>query len=148
MGRLETLWNPFDSVDPGALIKVVVAATDETVEAGRALGWEYPEPQPISALLDTGSPFTIVSRVFARNRKLPLTSSGTPIRTISGPARCDEHSCSISFPGSGLPRIGPMRVLATDFDREPFHCCILGRDVLKYWIVEFNSKTRTATISG
>ena len=83
-------------------MKVIVANTDETIKAGNALGLEYPTPHAITALLDTGSPFTIVSRTFARNRKLFLTNAAVPIRTIGGDCKCDEHSGSISFPDSNL----------------------------------------------
>lgn len=144
----EVLWHPFDRLDPGPLIDIVISATDETVRAGRALGWEYPDHQAIKALLDTGSPFTIVSRTFARNRKLPMTNAGTPIRTIGGSHLCDEHSCLITISGSNLPAIGPTRILAGDFNREPFHACIVGRDVLRHWSIKFDGRAGRVTITA
>jgi hypothetical protein len=122
MAALEVIWNPFDPLDPGPLIDVVISATDDTIEAGLGLGWEFPEPQSVRALIDTGSPFTIVSRTFARNRKLPQTNAGVPIKTLGGRYSCDEHSCSISFPGSDLPRIGTMRIVASDFNSRAISC--------------------------
>ena len=148
MGRLEAPWNPFDPLDPGPLIKVILSATAETIEAGRALGWEYPKPQAITALLDSGSPFTIVNRVFAKNRRLPITSPGTPIRTIGGMHFCDEHSCSMSFPESDFPPIETIRILAADFSREPFHSCIPGRDVLRHWVVTLDGRGGRIRITG
>lgn len=148
MATLEASWSPFNQLDPGPLIDIVISATDETVKAGRALGWEYPEPHAIKALLDTGSPFTIVNRIYARNRMLPMTNAGTPIKTIGGTHLCDEHSCSIGFPGSNLPRIGTIRIPAGDFNREPFHACIVGRDVLKHWVVKFDGRGGRVTITG
>lgn len=148
MAALEVFWNPFDPLDPGPLIVVVISATDDTIEAGLELGWEFPEPQPIKALLDTGSPFTIVSRTFARNRKLLQTNAGVPIKTLGGRYSCDEHSCSISFPESDLPRIETMRIVASDFIREPHHACLIGRDILRNWDIRLDGRRRRATITA
>jgi hypothetical protein len=117
------------------------------IEAGRAIGLEYPEPHAITALIDTGSPFTIISKTFAKNWKLVQTGARSPIRTMSGDCLCDEYSGSISFPGSNLPPIGTLRIRGADFNREPFYSCLIGRDVLKNWDIRFNGRAKLVTIS-
>lgn len=42
----------------------------DVIEAGRAVGLEYPDPLPMRALLDTGASVTVISRVFANHCKL------------------------------------------------------------------------------
>lgn len=148
MDPLDLHWNPFDQLDPGPLIDIVISATDETIAAGQSLGWEYPKAQAIKALIDTGSPFTIVNRVFARNRKLPQTNAGIRIKTLGGPHLCDEHSCTISIPGTCLPRIETIRILAGDFDREPFHACILGRDAIRHWTIRLDGRNKRVSVSA
>jgi len=145
---LQVSWNPFDPADPGPCIRVIVMNTREAIEAGREIGLEYPEPHSITALLDTGSPFTIVSKTFAKNRKLVLTNAGMPIRTMGGDCSCDEYSGSVSFPGSDLPTIAVLRIRAADFNQEPFFSCIIGRDVLRNWDVCFDGRARRVTISA
>jgi hypothetical protein len=148
MHTFQVNWNPFDPADPGPCIKVIVANTDDTIEAGRAVGLEYPPAQVVTALIDTGSPFTIVSRVFARNRGLFLTNAAIPIRVIGGECRCDEYCGSVSFPDSNLPRIQTMRILAADFNREAFFSCLIGRDILKNWDIRFEGRAGRVSIKA
>lgn len=140
-------WDPFNQLDPGPCIKVIIANTDETIEAGHAIGWEYPASHAITALLDTGSPFTIVNRVHALNRKLTQTSAGTEIRTLGGKAKCGEHSGTISFPGTGLKRIETLRILSRDFEEERYYSCLIGRDVLRHWNITFDGRSKRITIT-
>lgn len=128
-------------------MKVVISNTDETIEAGRDIGFEYPAPIEITALLDTGSPFTIVNRVHAINRMLTQTGAGTEIRTLGGKAKCGEHSGTISFPGTGLKRIETLRFLSRDFEEERYYSCLIGRDVLRHWNITFDGRSRRVTIT-
>jgi hypothetical protein len=148
MAPLQVYWNPFDPADPGPCLKVIVMNTRDYIEAGRAIGLEYPEPHAITALIDTGSPFTIISRTFATNWKLVQTGARSPIRTMGGDFLCDEYSGLISFPGSNLPRIEILRIRGVDFNREPFYSCIIGRDILKNWDIRFNGRAKCVTIAA
>lgn len=148
MATFDLFWNPFDSADPGPCLKIIVMNTYATIEAGRAIGLEYPGPQAITALLDTGSPFTIISRTFAKNWKLFQTNAGIPIRTIGGDCLCDEYCASISFPGSDLPLIETLRIRAADFHREPFYACIIGRDILRNWDIKFDGRAKCVRIES
>jgi len=121
--------------------------TDDTIRAGRAVGLEYPQPHAITALIDTGSPFTVISRTFAKNWKLIQTGAQSPIRTMGGDCLCDEYSGSISFPDSTLPGIEILRLRGVDFNREPFYSCLIGRDVLKGWDIRFNGRAKQVTIT-
>jgi hypothetical protein len=147
MATIPLPWDPFSQLDPGPCIKILLANTDETIEAGRALGLEYPTPLPITALLDTGSPFTIVNRVYAQNRKLTVTGAGTQIRTLGGRAKCGEHSGTVSFPDTALKPIETLRILSRDFEEERHYSCLIGRDVLRHWKITFDGHSRLFTIT-
>lgn len=144
---LTVRWNPFDPDDFGPCIDVIVMPPDVEMDAGRTIGLDYPKPLPIKALIDTGSPFTIVSRVFAKNRKLRLTNPKVPLRTLGGSSVGDEHCCSMSFPESDLPRIEVMGIVAADFNREPFYSCLIGRDIIRTWNIQLDGRFGCVTIS-
>jgi hypothetical protein len=147
MAMHQVYWNPFDPADPGPCVKVIVMNTNETIEAGRKIGLEYPAPHAITALIDTGSPFTIISRIFAKNWKIVQTGAQSPIRTMGGDCLCDEYSGSISFPDSNIPGVEILRLRAVDFNREPFYSCLIGRDILKNRDIRFDGRARLVTIT-
>ena len=76
MARIELRWDPFDQTDAGPCIDVTVMNSRDVIEAGRAIGLEYPGPRPMRALLDTGASVTVISRVFANYCKLFQTNEG------------------------------------------------------------------------
>jgi hypothetical protein len=139
-------WDPFDPTDPGACIKFSVARYVDDVEYGKHIGLEFPEPPRPTALIDTGSPFTIINKVLAKTCNLILTNPAFPIRTLNGDCPCEEYCGSMSFPGSGLPPIPAMRILAREFYKEPSYACIIGRDVLKRWKITFDPHAKSVTI--
>lgn len=77
MGRVQLRWDPADRNDPGLCIRVAITNSREVIEAGRAVGLEYPEPRSIVALLDTGATVIVVSRTLAKYLKLFQSSVGT-----------------------------------------------------------------------
>src|SRR5271169_6424226 len=118
MTRVDIHWDPFDQTDPGPCINVTVMNSRDVIEAGRALGWEYPEPRPMRALLDTGASITVISRVFADNCKLFQTNEGSEISAIGQTHRCGEHAGAISFPGTNLRPLDPIRIVSAVFAKE------------------------------
>ena len=143
----EIHWDPFSPLDPGPCIKVMVTNTAETLSAWQDIGFEPPKPHEITALLDTGSPFTIVNSVYAKNQMLFPTSTATEIRTLAGPAMCGEHSGAISFPHTALKGIKTIRILSRSFGEERFYACIVGRDVLRFWRISFDGRKNIVTIA-
>jgi hypothetical protein len=102
MARVELNWDPFDQADPGPCIDVIITNSRAVIDAGRAIGLEYPAPRPMRALLDTGASVTVISKVFANSCKLFQTSEGSEITAIGATHRCGEHAGAISFPGTTL----------------------------------------------
>lgn len=147
MGRLELNWDPFDQADPGPLIDVTIMNSGNVVEAGRAIGLDYPAPRPIKALLDTGASVTVISKAFAKHCKLFQTSEGTEITAIGAIHRCGEHAGAISFPGTNLRSLDPIRILSADFPKGRYYACLIGRDILRNWKITFDGRSKKVTIA-
>jgi hypothetical protein len=148
MSTYKIPWNPFDPLDPGPRIKFSVSRFPDEIEAGKNIGLEYaPAPIP-TALIDTGSPFTIISKVLAKTCNLYLTDPFFQITTMGGPCSCEVYCGALNFPDTGLPRIDTLRILARDFYKEHAYSCIIGRDVLKRWNTCFDGKNRMVTITA
>ncbi len=136
----------WDGSDPGPCINVTVTNSRNVIEVGRAIGLEYPEPLRMKALLDTGASVTVISKTFARYCKLMQTGE-TEIRALGGLHRCGEHAAAISFPGTSLRSIDPIRLVSADFIKEPYYACLIGRDILRSWKITFDGRCRRVTIT-
>jgi hypothetical protein len=147
MARVELHWNPFDQMDPGPCIDVCITNSRDVIEAGRKLGFEYPEPRSIRALLDTGASITVVSKAFANYCKLFQTNEGSEITSIGGTYRCGEHAGAVSFPGTKLRSLDPIRIVSAVFAKERSYSCLIGRDILRNWLVTFDGRSKRATIT-
>jgi len=147
MSRIELHWNPFDPADPGPCIDVVITNSREVIEAGSAIGLEYPKPRPIRALLDTGASITVISKVFANYCKLFQTSEGSEITAIGASHKCSEHAGAISFPGTKLKALDPIRIVSAAFAKERFYACLIGRDILRNWVLNFDGRAQRVTIT-
>jgi hypothetical protein len=146
MARVELPWNPFDPADPGPCIDVIILNSRDVIEAGRAIGLEYLQPRPMRALLDTGASVTVISKVFADTCKLFQTSEGTEITAIGATHKCGEHAGDISFPGTSLKRLDPVRILSAVFAKQRNYAILIGRDILRNWVITFDGNSRRVTI--
>jgi hypothetical protein len=146
MTRVEISWNPSDPADPGPCINVTVTNSHDVVVAGRALGWEYPAPRPMRALLDTGASVTVISKVFADNCKLFQTNEGSEITAIGQTHRCGEHAGAISFPGTDLRPLDPIRIVSAVFAKQRYYAILIGRDILRNWVITFDGRSKRVTI--
>ncbi len=147
MARVELSWDPFDQTDPGPCIDVTVMNSRDVIEAGHAIGLEYPGPRPMRALLDTGASVTVISRVFANYCKLFQTNEGSEITAIGATHRCAEHAGAISFPGTSLRTLDPIRIVSAVFAKERHYACLIGRDILRNWVITFDGRSKRVTIT-
>lgn len=147
MARVELKWDPFNQTDPGPLIDVTVMNSRDVIEAGRSIGLEYPPPQTMKALLDTGASVTVISKVFANYCKLFQTNEGSEISAIGATHRCWEHAGAINFPGTGLRSFDPIRIVSAVFVKERYYAILIGRDILRNWSITFDGKARRVTIT-
>lgn len=147
MATVELHWDPFDQDDPGPCIDVVVMNSRDVMEAGRSIGLDYPEPLRMRALLDTGASITVISKKFANYCKLFQTNEGSEVTAIGATHRCAEHAGSISFPGTGLRGFDPIRIISAVFVKERYYAILIGRDILRNWVISFDGRSRRVTIT-
>lgn len=141
-------WNPWVPESPGPCIRISVTRYVDEIETGQRLGLEYDPPSIPTAPIDTGSPFTFINRIVAQKANLSMTNPAFPFTTInSNDNVCEEYGGSISFPGSGLPRIEAAQLLAADLSQKAY-ACILGRNILKRWRICFDGRNRMVTITA
>lgn len=131
--------------DGGPCIEVIITNSRDVIEAGRAIGLEYPEPLRMRALIDTGAAVTVISKAFAKYCKLFQTGE-SKIRALGGEHSCGEHAGAISFPGTNLQPIDAIRLLSADFVQERNYAILIGRDILKNWTVTFDGRNKRITI--
>jgi hypothetical protein len=118
----------------------------DIIDGWRDLGLECPEPRTITALIDTGSPFTVVSKIFANYCKLFQTSPDAKVKTLGGSVMCGEHAGSVTFPGTDLRPIDGLRIVSGDFLRERNFSGLIGRDILQNWYITFDGRRKFVTI--
>ncbi|MGC1363206.1 MAG: hypothetical protein WA826_18695 [Silvibacterium sp.] len=147
MARIELFWDPFGQGDPGPCIYVIVRNSPDVIERGRALGLEYPESRKMRALLDTGASVTVISKTFTKYCKLFQTNEGTELRVLGATYRGGEHAGSVSFPGTNLRTFDLIRIISADFEKEPNYACLIGRDILRIWIISFDGPSKRVTIT-
>jgi hypothetical protein len=147
MARVELYWNPFGQIDPGPCINVTLMNSRDVIEAGRAIGFEYPEPRTMRALLDTGASVTVISKVFANSCKLFQTNEGSEITSLGAIQRCGEHAGAISFPDTDLRPLDPTRIVSAVFAKERSYAIVIGRDILRNWVITFDGRSKRVTIT-
>jgi len=147
MAYVELRWDPFDQIDPGPCINVIVTNSRDVIAAGSELGLEYREPRPVNALLDTGASVTVISKKFADYCKLFQTNEGSEIVAIGATHPCGEHAGAISFPGTDLRALDPIRIVSAVFVKERHYACLIGRDVLRNWVITFDGRSKRVTIT-
>lgn len=147
MAHVELRWDPFDPEDPGPCIEVVITNSRDVIEAGHAIGLEYPAPRSMKALLDTGASVTVISKIFANHCKLFPTSEGSEITAIGATHVCGEHAGAVSFPGTNLRGFDPIRIVSAVFMKERHYAILIGRDILRNWLVTFNGRLKRVTIA-
>lgn len=145
MATFNCSWNPNE--DGGPRISVLIQNPLDVLNAGEPHHFGLPAPISIMALIDTGASISVVSKTFARTSKLRLTSEGSQIRTLGATLEGAEYAASISFPGTGLRPLVPIRLFSADFIREPYYACLIGRDILQYWKITLDGPGRRISIT-
>ena len=88
----------------------------------------------------------MINRVFAQYCKLTITNPKSEISSVGREVPCWEHAAAISFPGTNLRSIDPIKVLSTEFVKERYYAVLIGRDILRNWRVTVDGPAKRITI--
>lgn len=123
------------TVEEGAIVRVFIESTSlppEDFAESRKPGLN------VKALIDTGASVTIVNPELARSCGLILTGTAK-IASVSGQIGVPEYAAAISFPGTTLPRLDMVRVLAVPIGAQRVSC-LIGRNVLQEWRITYDGR--------
>jgi len=126
----------------GARLEVVITNPKAVADARQKTGVSV-STEPAKALIDTGAELSIISDVVAL--KLGLVKTGRQIRITSVQDEQDrpEYFAFIRFPWNATR---PVAVAACPLEIEGIDC-LIGRDILMNWIMTYNGREGSITIS-
>jgi predicted aspartyl protease len=140
-------FTPTDLILQGPHIAILISATRWEVEEGRPLGLEFPE-LPVRALIDTGASLTVINPEIAKTCKLKQTGHQM-INAVGGQAgEYPAYAAAISFPGTELPSLEATRVVACPIIRQPFFSCLIGRDIMRKWLLTYDGRTGQVEVTA
>jgi hypothetical protein len=129
--------NPSRLLLEGPHIEIIISTSRPELEEGRAIGLEFQELS-VHALIDTGAALTVINPQIANTCKL-LQTDWNDITTVGGNAgKYPAYAAAISFPGTDLPRFDVIRVVACPIIKQPFFSCLIGRDILRKWVMKYD----------
>jgi predicted aspartyl protease len=134
-----------DLRENGPRIQVRIGHSEMEYAQSRLFGVELPEPLVVKGLIDTGASITVINPKVAESRQLRQTGF-TILSAAGSQAKYPEYVASMSFPGSGLRGFDLIRVVACQLPSQPI-ACLLGRDILRRWLLTYNGKSATVSIS-
>ena len=138
-GPLPLKWRPTSrrlALD-GPVIDILISAPLPEMDAGRAIGLDFQELR-IKALIDTGAALTVINPQVASTCKLPQTDWSRIATVGGGGGVYPGYAAAISFPGTDLPNLGVVRVVASPIIGQPFFSCLIGRDILRNWLLIYD----------
>ena len=139
-------FTPTELILQGPHIAILISATRLEVEEGRPLGLEFPE-LPVHALIDTGASLTVINPEIAKTCKLKQTGHQM-INAVGGKAgEYPAYAAAIFFPGTNLPSLDATRVVACPIIRQPFFSCLIGRDIMRKWLLSYDGRTGEVEIT-
>jgi predicted aspartyl protease len=144
MSVVDLSWPPGHLQSDGPWILISIGNPQFELDEARALGLEFPEPRPFKALIDTGASVTIINPEVAQTWKLRQTGFAQ-IAAAGSSGRYPEHAAAIRFPGTDLKGFDPIRVIACPIVRQPVSC-LIGRDILRSWLLTYNGQTGQVTV--
>jgi hypothetical protein len=131
----------------GLHIEILISATRPEIQEGRAVGLEFRE-LPVRALIDTGAALTIINPQIASTCKLRWTD-WNKINSVGGESGLyPAHAAAISFPGTDLPGFDVIRVVACPIVKQPFFSCLIGRDILRKWLLVYDGRSGDVEITA
>ena len=129
----------------GPRTSISIGHSDLEYEESRSLGLELPPPLTVSGLIDTGASITVINPRVADSRRLRQTGFAL-VSAAGSQAQYPEYVASLKFPGTSLRGFELVRVVGCQLPRQPI-ACLIGRDILRKWLLTYDGQSATVTIS-
>ena len=129
----------------GPRISISIGHSEMEYEESKSLGLDLPPPLTVSGLIDTGASITVINPRVAESRRLRQTGFAL-VSAAGSQAQYPEYVASLKFPGTDLQSFDLVRVVGCQLPRQPI-ACLIGRDILRKWLVTYNGRASTVRIS-
>lgn len=129
----------------GPLIRIAISAPQFEIAQGRRIGLDFPEPMTIGGLIDTGASLTVVNPQVAQRCRLSHTGFAT-IFAAGSSGQYPEYAAAISFPNHELKGFELIRVVACPIVGQRLFACLIGRDILRKWMLTYDGHSGETTI--
>jgi len=126
----------------GALIEVVITHPKEVAEATQETGAPVLTKR-VGALIDTGAGRTTVSNALAQELELVRTGRKVIITSVHDRQERPSYFADIRFPWGATEEVA---AVACSLDIEGIDC-LIGRDIMMNWIMTYNGREGSITIS-
>jgi hypothetical protein len=127
----------------GPRIPIEISAPQSYIKEESVLGFEFPPPFRITAVLDTAASLTVVNPEVIEKCKLRHTGFATVV-SVEKKGRYRQHAAWIRFPGAPLRDFDDIPVVACRITQQPY-ACLIGRDILRNWLFTYDG-SGTVTI--
>lgn len=136
--------------ETGPLVQMVVSVPAALEEYCSRQGIEIPAPVSGGALIDTGASSTAVHEpILERLSLLPIDS--IPTATPSGTDRSFVYPAKVSFPAMQIHDYRMDRVIGSQLNWKTFDdrevIMLLGRDLLRYFLMIYNGRGSNITLA-
>src|SRR5205085_114813 len=124
-------------IEIGPELSIAVGPSQKEREAAQRAGRLPPEPQPVKALIDTGSRLTIITPKAAKRCGLLPVSPTTVFVVGGGEVNADVYSARIVFTDTSLATWPTIEIVGTNLHHAAIEC-LIGRDILRRWIMHYD----------
>lgn len=104
------------------------------------------EPQPVRAMIDTGARSTVITPSAAKRCGLVQVSTARIFVVGGGEVEGEVYSGQILFPGTPLASWPAIEIIGANLHHREIEC-LIGRDILRRWIVEYDGPSGSLVVS-
>lgn len=133
-------------IDIGPQLTITVGPSIPERKAAEKAGRRLLEPQPVRALIDTGARRTVITPDTAGRCGLVQVSVTKLFVVGGGEVEGPVYSAQLAFPDSPLANWPAIEIVGADLHHPEIEC-LIGRDILRRWIVEYDGPSGQLVIS-
>lgn len=133
-------------IDIGPQLLITLGPSIPERNAAAKQGKSLKDPQPVRALIDTGARLTIITPETASRCGLVQVSTTKIFVVGGGEVPGPVYSAQMAFPDSPLASWPAIQIVGADLHHREIEC-LIGRDILRRWIMEYDGPSGQLIIS-